>query len=321
MARVVLSMIVKDSFERVGRDVFLKVLESSLQIPYHDIILVDDSSSEKSAEAVKKFAEENNKELFLVRSQLPQGWAHPTRATARQTAINIFFEVFEEEWLMFLDDDCVLNQGWWTWIEENKALEDEKVGEVWGIKWDVDLSRRIYLEMLGREYREYLVRAFERRGGTHDTLYRREAIEGVRIPPELHVYEDAWLHHYVRCRGYRSLINPVGVSHYHPPEPQTFRAEKRQIRQAIDAALKYGITEEGLEVTGSRIGAWLSLLKPIAGLAPAVWTQVRMYGVRGFPMAVKRQAVKLMWRYYVARSIKGRLPDVCEAIRNYHAGS
>ncbi|MEM0495103.1 MAG: glycosyltransferase family A protein [Thermofilum sp.] len=319
MVKAVLSMIVKDSVERVGEDVFLKVLEASLQVPYYSVILVDDSSSEKTAEAVRRFAEENGKELVATRSRLPQGWSHPTRATARQTALDTFFENFSEEWLMFLDDDCVLNQGWWKWVEENKALEDERVGEVWGINWDADISKKRYIEALGRDYGDYLVEAFERRGGTHDTLLRRKAVEGVRIPPELHVLEDAWLHHYVRCRGYRYVVNPVGVTHLHPPEPLTFSREKQQIKQALKVALKYGIVAESYSVPRSRLGAWLSLVRPVVGLAPTVWVHLRVYGAQGVPIAVKKQLVKLMWRYYVARSLRGDLPDVCEAIKNYHA--
>jgi hypothetical protein len=55
-----------------------------------------------------------------------------------------------------------------------------------------------------------------RRGGTHDTLYRRKALEGVNIPPELHICEDAWLHHYVRYNGWESRIIKTGITHYSP---------------------------------------------------------------------------------------------------------
>lgn len=89
----VLAMITKDSVGKVRREVFSRVWQSSLQVPYRAVILVDDSKSDETRRFVKEFAEAHGKELVVERSRL-YGWHKPTRATARQTAVDIFFESF-----------------------------------------------------------------------------------------------------------------------------------------------------------------------------------------------------------------------------------
>lgn len=313
---LVLSMITKDAAEKHGA-VFVKVLESSLQVPYEKIILVDDSTTDKTRMVVKKFADEHGKELIVSPSRLPPGWDKPTRATARQTAIDIFLENFGDEWLMFLDDDAVLRDGWWEWIILNKILEAPDVGEIWGINWDADDTRRRYLEAFGINFMQYLLDAFRRRGGTHDTMYRRKAIAGVKIPPWLHLYEDAWLHHYVFCRGWKSVINPVGVLHHHVDDPADFNKERWLF--AIKVAVKYGITE--FDMPRSRIRAYISLMRPIAGWPFMFATLAKLHGWRrALPASIIRQYRKLWVRWQSIKELSRngwRIPDVCEAIKSY----
>jgi len=127
---IVVSMIVKDSLTRVGEEVFEKVLDSTLQIPYGSFVLVSDGADGTEG-FVKKWCEGHGKELVVARSNL-YGHERPTRATARQTAVDLFLSNFSDEWLMFIDDDAVLNEGWWKWVAENKALEDPQVGRCGG---------------------------------------------------------------------------------------------------------------------------------------------------------------------------------------------
>ncbi|MEM2740435.1 MAG: glycosyl transferase, partial [Candidatus Bathyarchaeia archaeon] len=88
---VVLSMITKNTIERLGVKLFQKVLKSSLQVPYTSIILVDDSTSNETAKIARMFAQKQGKEIIIERSKF-YGYSITTRATARQTAIDIFFE-------------------------------------------------------------------------------------------------------------------------------------------------------------------------------------------------------------------------------------
>jgi len=322
---IVLSMITRDS-HRLG-EIFTRVLESTLQVSYGSLILVDDSSTEDTRKIVKEFADKNDKELIIasssdIRNLRPNYYfERPTRAVARQVAIEIFVQNFGSEWLMFVDDDAVLNPGWWVWVDRNAVLFDGKVGEVWGINWDATPDRERVLETVGVDYTEYLIRKFNDRGGTHDTLYRRKAINGVVIPWELHVYEDAWLHHYVRCRGWESVINPVGVTHYSPFRTD-LKTQKKQLELAIHVAFKYGIVEYDIFRnihSLSIIKQVLGLFRPIIGTPLMSLVYTRTYGIkRGLPYALKRQYLKLWFRWQVLKNtVKyGEPPNICEVIQN-----
>ena len=125
-----LSMITYNSYTKMRSFVGLeKVLDSTLQVPYKAVILVDDSTDETLL-VVRRWCDRSGKELVASRSRL-YSYHRPTRAVARQTAIDIFLESFSDEWLMFVDDDVVLLDGWWRWVDESGALEDPRVGEVW----------------------------------------------------------------------------------------------------------------------------------------------------------------------------------------------
>jgi glycosyltransferase involved in cell wall biosynthesis len=322
-AMVVLSMITYNSYSKMNSSIGLeRVLDSTLQIPYRQMILVDDSHDETS-NLVKAWCERNEKELLSLRSRL-YGYHRHTRATARQTAIDVLLESFDDEWLMFVDDDVVLKDGWWGWVLENKVLEDHGVGEVWGINWDATPERKKFLAALGIDLKSYLIRKFSERGGTHDTLYRRRAIEGVKISPELHVYEDAYLHFYVTCNGWKSIINPVGVLHYHPVSVYTdLKYEKEKAKVAIEVALKYGICEYEntrtiKESIKSKVLSYAGLLRPIFGFFVMLPTAVKVYGFKiGLTEAVKRQYLKLWFRWQVLNSVNKtvRIPPICEVIR------
>jgi len=321
MIDVVLSFITKNSYTKMKHTIGLeRVLDSTLQIPYKSIILVDDSE-DATAKIFKKWCNEHGKELLVSRSAL-YGASSPTRATARQTAIDLFLSSFSENWIMFVDDDVVLNEGWWDWIRRNEVLRDPAVGEVWGINWDASPERERFLKLFGIDLKNYLIRKFEERGGTHDTLYNRHAIAGIRIPPELHVYEDAFIHFYVKCAGWKTVINPVGVMHYHPMYLHTdLKREKEKLKLAIMAAVKYGICEYEYakifrESMSKKLIAYLALIRPILGFVPMLLTTVRVYGIKnGFLEAFKRQYLKLWFRWEVLHNVKSEIPDVCEGIR------
>jgi len=264
---IVLSMITYNSYTKMRSSIGLKsVLDSTLQVPYKAVILVDDSTDE-TAEVVKKWCDERGKELVVTRSRL-YGYQRPTRATARQTAIDIFFESFSDEWLMFVDDDAYLRNGWWD--EARQHIDNPKVGLVWGINWDADPERLEYLKYFGVDYRAYLIRAFEVRGGLHDTMLRRKAIEGIKIRPELHVLEDGYVKWWVQCRGWEIRILETGIMHYNPWRPGDIYRNLKQLRDSIEIGWRYGIvdavfsTDAHTEYRGLLKPA-LGVLRPIAG--------------------------------------------------------
>lgn len=321
---IVLSMITKDS-HKLG-EIFKRALESTLQVPYESFILVDDSSTGDTRKIVREFMDKYDKELIIassndIRHLRPSyHFERPTRAVARQVVIEIFLQNFGSEWLMFVDDDAVLNPGWWDWVDRHAVLYDGRVGEVWGINWDAYPDRKQLLKAVGVDYTEYLIRKFNDRGGTHDTLYRRKAIDGVVIPWELHVYEDAWLHHYVRCHGWEFVINPVGVTHYSPFRTD-LKTQKKQLELAIHVAFKYGIVEYDVfeNVLASIAKQVLGLSRPILGTPLMSLVYIRTYGLRkGLPYALKRQYLKLWFRWEALKNTirHGKPPNVCEVMQS-----
>ena len=106
-----------------------------------------DDSTDETRSFFRMLCDDHDKELMVSGSRL-YGHHRHTRATARQTAIDIFLENFNDDWMMFVDDDVVLNLGWWDWEREIGALEDPAVGEVWGINWDGSPERERFLKAL-----------------------------------------------------------------------------------------------------------------------------------------------------------------------------
>ena len=303
----VLSMITYNSLRKLGRELFIRVWESSLQVPYDAIILIDDGSDE-TRDFVREFANEHNKELVVGESRLYGNATRPTRATARQTAIDVFLENFGHDYLFFLDDDAVLNPGWW---DEYMGLV-RKAGEnhiawgiAWGVNWDSTPYRAMWLRALGIDYEQYLIDAFHRRGGEHDTVHPRAVLKEVRdaygrIPPELHVYEDAWLFWATKCLGYADLIIRTGVTHYNPW--RDLRRERERWRYAIQAAILYGISEDlGTQgmVRKPIVVQALELPRPILGIPLALYLNIKAYGLNygSIRRALVRQYYKLVWRW------------------------
>ncbi len=301
-------MIVKNSWSECG-SILIEALDASLQVPYESLILIDDGSDE-TRDVIGKWCEEHGKELVYSRSNL-YGYHKPTRATARQTAIDIFLESFSDEWIMFLDDDAVLNPGWWSEAEHH--THDPKVGLIWGLNYDPTPFRRKLLEALGVDYVGYLIRQFEARGGTHDTLLRRRAIEDIFIPPQLHVFEDAYIKHYVECKGYECRVVKAGVMHRNPGRWTSRSTLKLMARWGLRLGL------EDLRYRNPLFGLY-ALLRTTAGLPLTLGVALQAEGLReGFRKGLRRFWMKWLYRWYLwIYSLRIKPPQSrCEAIMKY----
>ena len=209
--KIALGMITKNSYRELG-DVFRRVLLRAIsEIPFDVAILCDDSDDDST----------RTEFLNIMRSVHPSkiiiGRGGRTRAIARQKVVDYFLKETDCEWLFFLDDDALLNRGFFK--EAKRYLEDDSVGLVWGLNYDATIERRTYLERLGINYEKYLIEQFWKRGGCHDVFLRREAIEDLRIPPILHVYEDYWILRHVMNKGYDIRIVKTGIVHMNPGRP------------------------------------------------------------------------------------------------------
>jgi glycosyltransferase involved in cell wall biosynthesis len=193
-------LLTKNSFS--SSPVFKECLDRVYrEIPVNRLIVVDAFSSDETLRFLRNYPDV---EIHQI---------HGNRAVARQYAIKLV----DTDWFMFVDDDVILCDGWFS--RASKYVESiEDLGLLWG--WDVIANRhsrnRMKIMYYLRRMDEYelMRRNFERRGGTHDTLVRKEAVEGIKIPSDLHVYEDWYIKGYVEERGFRALC-PRDVYCFH----------------------------------------------------------------------------------------------------------
>ena len=287
LSLIVAAFITKNSYTKLlSAPISLNdVLNSTLQIPYNSIILVDDSM-DLTVDIFKKWADAHGKELVVSRSRL-YGYSRPTRATARQTAIDIFFENFNDEWILFIDDDVIFNDGWWD--EAKKYIDEKSVGLIWGVNYDANIERRVLLEALGVDYTQYLIKEFYKRGGTHDTLVRRSALDGIKIPPELHVFEDWYILKYIKEGGYDIRIVKTGVMHYNP----SIGISSKQIKEMAFLAAKYAVEPPVLDY------AFCRFIKNIVGLPLNIFVCMKCFGVkRGLRRGFLWWRDKFLYRLY-----------------------
>jgi glycosyltransferase involved in cell wall biosynthesis len=174
-------VILTKNSERLLRECIVSVYRN---VPVNSLIVVDGYSNDRTMQIVKEFQEKHGNVVFVQDGG--------TRGGARQRAMN---EV-KTDWFMFVDSDVVLSENWFA--EAEKLMKDD-VGAVWGIEiWSV-LRRMRILNIFER----VTMKIFEKRGGTHDLLVRRKAVEGIQVPSHLHTYEDAYIKSWICERGYK----------------------------------------------------------------------------------------------------------------------
>jgi glycosyltransferase involved in cell wall biosynthesis len=170
-------------------------------VPVNKLIVVDGYSTDCTIEILEGFQRKHgNVKIFQT---------HGTRAKAREIGIS----KVSTEYFAFIDSDVVLCRDWFK-----KAQMDmtSGVGAVWGLNIDVipNVKQKWFLLLEGMIARQ----GFSLRGGTHDTLIRKSAIEGIRIPDELHAYEDAYIMNFIQKKSFKTVVgNTVYCLHYKPP--------------------------------------------------------------------------------------------------------
>jgi len=155
-------------------------------VPVNNLIVVDGYSDDGTVQIVKEFQQKHGNVTLLQ--------DRGTRGSARQRAMS---EV-KSDWFMFVDSDVILSENWFSKAE--KLIKDD-VGAIWGIEiWSV-LRKAKILNLFER----VTLKIFEKRGGTHDLLVRRKAIEGIQVPYHLHTYEDAYIKSWICEKGYKVI--------------------------------------------------------------------------------------------------------------------
>jgi glycosyltransferase involved in cell wall biosynthesis len=183
-------------------------------VPIKNIIVIDGFSTDRTLEIIDKF------NRIYGNIQLHQMGG--TRAKARTEGIRRV----TTDWFMFLDSDVLLCKDWFKKVQADLT---DGVGAVWGLNIDVlpNVKNKRILKMQTLVARQ----CFKLRGGMHDTLILREAVEGIDIPEELHLYEDAYIVRYIENRGYKVVVGS-GVYCLHDKAPDNWSL-KNGVAQAI----------------------------------------------------------------------------------------
>ncbi|MCW3994746.1 MAG: glycosyltransferase family 2 protein [Candidatus Bathyarchaeota archaeon] len=185
------------------------------EVPVNQLIVVDGFSKDKTLEILNQFNQKYHNITIL--------FDNGTRATARQKGIN----QARTEWFLFVDSDVVLCHNWY---KKAQTFITPDVGAIWGIEvWStIENSKTLKLFLLTTR------KIFDVRGGTHDTLIRKEAVKDIIIPPNLHVFEDAYIKDWIEQKGYRvvACYNPFCI-HYRPSSVWTFGGSVGLVAEAF----------------------------------------------------------------------------------------
>ena len=169
--------------ERMLRECINSVYKN---VPVNNLIIIDGYSTDNTADIAKEFQEKYGNVNFIQQKG--------TRGTARQKAI----QLVKSDWFMFVDSDVLLSKNWFA--EAEKLVKDD-VGAIWGIEiWSVLRETRVL-----KLFERVTLKIFEKRGGTHDLLVRRKTVEDIKIPYQLHTYEDAYIKSWIDKKGYKVI--------------------------------------------------------------------------------------------------------------------
>jgi glycosyltransferase involved in cell wall biosynthesis len=170
-------------------------------VPVKNLIAVDGFSTDGTLKILNKINDEHENITILKENG--------SRAKAREKGLR----QVRTEWFMFVDSDVILSRDWFRKAE--KSIKTD-VGAVWGVNIDIipNVKDKRFLKLQSLIARQ----CFNLRGGTHDTLIRREAVEGIKIPEQLHVYEDAYIMNWIKEKGYKVVIgDDIYCLHFKPP--------------------------------------------------------------------------------------------------------
>ncbi len=158
-------------------------------VPIKNLIVIDGYSTDRTLKILEQF----NRKYGNIQLYPMEG----TRAKARTEGIRRV----TTEWFMFVDSDALLCKDWFKKVAVDLA---DGVGAVWGL--NIDLLPNVHNKRILRMQLLVAKRCFKLRGGMHDTLILRKAVEGIQIPEELHLYEDAYLVRWIENHGYKVAV-------------------------------------------------------------------------------------------------------------------
>jgi hypothetical protein len=294
------SLIIEGRLSRRGLKLLRRVLKSTLQAPYSELILIEHNGDGSVYYFVKEWAREYRVEVDRVESRGPA-------ASAVRALLARFLADYTQEWLLLVRGLLELRPGWW--VEASMHAADDGTGLVWGVvwsRWEVESGCPEDDACL-----EGRVRKFECLGGLDDALIRREAVRELRIPVNVKYYVDTWVYWWLKCRGWRATVVKRGA----------VALEDRpavQPGEAVYEAYKLGVLEE---CSAPAREAYRSVLKPatlfITGLAAYSLTLLAyVLGIRSFLNydSPRNSSSSARLKLFLARLRYGPIRHPCEVV-------
>jgi glycosyltransferase involved in cell wall biosynthesis len=184
-------------------------------VPVNKLIVVDAYSEDKTLQILYQF----NKKYHNIKIVFDRG----TRATARQKGISHV----TTDWFLFVDSDVVLCKDWY---KKAQKFITPKVGAVWGIEVWSTIRHQNTLKLFLLVTRKI----FDVRGGTHDTLILTSAVKDIKIPSNLHVFEDAYIKDWIENKGYSVVACYVPFCvHFRPRYVWTLKGSLGLVAEAL----------------------------------------------------------------------------------------
>jgi len=138
------------------------------------------------------------------------------RATSRQKGI----EMVKTEWHVHVDSDVLLCR---DWFKKAWSAVDDSVGAVWGVAVPVEPHSFNICKAMSKFYRmpikDMLVKQMRsQRCMMHDTLIRTELVKDIKIPSDLHIWEDDYIGRWIIKKNYKFLKTkePYCLHNLHP---------------------------------------------------------------------------------------------------------
>jgi glycosyltransferase involved in cell wall biosynthesis len=156
-------------------------------VPVNRLIVVDGYSEDNTIRILKSYPKVS---IVQVKG---------SRGTARKEGI----EEVETDWFAFVDSDLVLCKDWFTRIKKQIA---SNTGAVWGVAIPTapsDLRRCLAVsKFYRRSLEDTMLIEGRRRGMLHDTIIRTALVKDIRIPSQLHVWEDEYIKQHIMKKGF-----------------------------------------------------------------------------------------------------------------------
>ncbi len=271
-----------------GRSTIRRCIESLLALrhPSYEIIVVDDGSTDDSADICRSYGVK----VIRVEQGGPSG------------ARNIGIAEAAGELIAFTDDDCIVHPQWLSELEHAFSAPD--IGGAGGDQMSPNDETRF-----GRDIQDYFksvgfmtgyVKNYRRLIETDhnpscNAMYRKDVLTEVGGFDEmLFPSEDVDLDYKIIRNGYRILFNPAAVvAHY---RPQSYRSFMRMMYK-YGSSQRYLVKQYGLfrtlhYVPGVLI-AGIVLTAVLLGLYPAMW-----------PVVLLPPVLVSGWFFVRARSIR-----------------